>query len=130
MLHQIKAEFETIDLAERAAHRLRREFSGIRQMDIYARKYHDGFYDASRIVQPGSPNAKLGYSVDALYAPVNYFDAHYGRETGRRRTATLELRLEAGSPQRAAGRLRNLGGLSVRTRPVAAGTGRQGRPGL
>ena len=48
MLHQIKAEFETIDLAERAAHRLRREFSGIRQMDIYARKYHDGFYDAAR----------------------------------------------------------------------------------
>lgn len=119
MLHQIKAEFDSVDLAERAAHRIRREFDGIRQMDIYARKFHDGFYDASRIVQPGSPNAKLGYSVRAVYAPVNFFDTHYGRETGRRRTATLDLRIESNSPAPAAGRIRNLGGLSVETRPVA-----------
>ena len=118
MLHQIKAEFPTVEQAEWAAHRIRREFSGIRQMDIYARKFHDGFYDASRIVQPGSRNAKLGYSVRALYAPVNFFDTHYGRETGRRKSATLDLRLEGASPDRAAGRIRNLGGLSVKTQPV------------
>ena len=115
MIHQIRAEFPTVEQAEWAARRLRREYAGVRQMDIYARKFHDGFYDASRIVQPGSPNAKLGYSVRALYAPVNFFDTHYGRETGRRKSATLELRLESENPEPAAGRIRNLGGLSVKT---------------
>ncbi|MCI8359730.1 MAG: hypothetical protein HFE86_00140 [Clostridiales bacterium] len=120
MLHQISAEFPTVEQAEWAARRLRREYAGVRQMDIYARKFHDGFYEASRIVQPGSPNAKMGYSVRALYAPVNFFDTHYGRETGRRKSATLELRMEGENPEPAAGRIRNLGGLSVKTRPVSS----------
>ena len=124
MIHKITAEFSTVDQAERAAIRLKREFYGIQQADVYMPKYHDGFYDASRIVQPGSPNAKLGYSVRALYAPVNFYDAHYGREPGRRTSATLEICMRGGSPGRAAGRLRNLGGLAVRTRPVSeAGRG-------
>lgn len=120
MLHQIQAEFPTVEQAEWAARRIRREFSGIRQMDIYARKFHDGFYDASRIVQPGSRNAKMGYSVRALYVPVNFFDTHYGRETGRRKSATLDLRIEGANPEPAAGRIRNLGGLSVKTQPVSS----------
>lgn len=126
MMHKITAEFSSVEQAERAAGRMRREFGGVRQMDVYARKYHDGFYDASRIVQPGSPNAKLGYSVHALYAPVNYFDVHYGRETALRKTATLEVRMEGGNPARAAGRLRNLGGLSVRLQPAAGPKNRRG----
>lgn len=113
MLSKITAEFSSVDLADRAAAVIRGSFPEVRRIEVRSPHGRDNSLEGSEIINPGSYNDRDETGVLAMYIAATYTDRRFYPEPYARRESILSVGAPPEIARSIAGKLRNLGGLSV-----------------